>query len=149
MKRTWLVVVCIAGISMMAIRPGYAQTRQPKLATTISTGSSAWQALEFWQKELARTNWDRVVVQMFPDSQLGAEQTITPGVRFGHVEIALLSLDSLLTLSPELRTVEIPGRILPPAGVAGTMVVTYARVARTSVPLSTISVILTWLDVPS
>lgn len=109
MKSRWLVctwVLCIILVSGSHL--GYAQICIPKLATSLSSETTAWQAMTFWQEELARASRNRFVVQMFPESQLGLEQDVLYGVRFGHIEMALLSTDSLIALSPSLAVISLP-----------------------------------------
>ncbi len=109
MKNRWLVALCLACISLMSgMLPGYAQSRNPKLATSVARDTNVWQALMFWQEELARASREQFVVQMFPESQLGDEASVLSGVRFGHIEMALLSVDRLLTLSPMLSALATP-----------------------------------------
>lgn len=106
MIRRLVVWLSVIGLSMLAgVLPGSAQTWSAKLAATVSTDSSAWQALVFWQQELARASQERLTVQMFPEAQLGMAETILSGVRFGHIEMALMPVDHLLKLAPELSAI--------------------------------------------
>jgi TRAP-type C4-dicarboxylate transport system substrate-binding protein len=109
MKSRWLLctwVVCV--ILVFGTCAGYAQVRTPKLATSLSPETTAWQAMTFWQEELARASRNRFMVHMFPEFQLGPEQNVLYGIRFGHIEMALLSVDSLFALSPSLKAISLP-----------------------------------------
>lgn len=109
MKITWLRHLCLLlVIVVFGIVPGYTQTLSPKLATSLTTDTVTWQTLQFWQEELARMSQDQFTVQMFPESQLGSENDVLHGVRFGHIEIALLSVDTLLSLSPSFAAIAMP-----------------------------------------
>jgi TRAP-type C4-dicarboxylate transport system substrate-binding protein len=88
--------------------PAFAQFRVPKLATSVDTSTTVWQALEFWQQELARISRDQFFVRVYPSRQLGTEQDMLQGVRFGHIEMTLLPVDSLSLLSPSLIAVSTP-----------------------------------------
>ncbi len=110
MRRRWFISLCVVCLFLTSgLMPGYAQDRVPKLAASVSQNTSVWQALVFWQEELTTAGREQFVVQVFPDSQLGSEDTVLAGVRFGQIEMALLSVDALLTLSPELGVIAAPG----------------------------------------
>ena len=66
------------------------------------------QALLYFQQELGNIFHDRTDIQFFPDAQLGSTQEILEAVRFGNIEIGVLSADALVPLSPLLAAISMP-----------------------------------------
>ena len=105
----WLLrLILVSCIVLSGLLVADAEVRAPKLGSILSRNHPTWQALEQWQQELADMTHSRLVVNLFPEGQLGTVEDIVYGLRFGHIEMGVLPLDVLIPLSPSLSAVSLP-----------------------------------------
>jgi TRAP-type C4-dicarboxylate transport system substrate-binding protein len=107
MKKYFVVYLTAFAISLLPAY-GHAQGSFLKLGTVLDPTHPTSQALRYFQQEIGNMSDSRINIQIFPDSQLGTAQEILEGIRFGNIEIGVLSSEMLVSLSPPLSAVSMP-----------------------------------------
>jgi tripartite ATP-independent transporter DctP family solute receptor len=107
MKKCFAVCLTAFAISILPAH-GHAQGSFLKLGTVLDPTHPTSQALGYFQQEIGNISDSRINIQIFPDSQLGTAREILEGIRFGNIEIGVLSSDMLVSLSPPLSAVSMP-----------------------------------------
>ncbi len=79
-----------------------------KLATELEPAHPTSQSLLSFQKDIENFTHNQVNIQIFSAAQLGTAQNILDGLQFGSIEIGVLPVDILTSLSPLLATVSMP-----------------------------------------
>ncbi len=88
--------------------PGHADSLYVKLGTILETNHPSSQAMRVLQQKAQATPDNQINIQVFPDSRLGTAHDILQGIRFGSIEMGLLSSEILVPLAPYLTAVSMP-----------------------------------------
>ena len=99
-----LSIFTVISLLLAGTNSAYAQQAFAKLGTTLSDGHPALASLEHLQNSL---NED-LIIQVFPDAQLGSAQQIMEGLQFGDIEMGLLPLESVSHRVPALAMLGLP-----------------------------------------
>ena len=79
-----------------------------KVGTTLPANHPTAQSLYFLQKELQAASNGQLILQVFPDAQLGSAPELLNGVQFGSIEMAVLPSELLAARSPCLQAIFMP-----------------------------------------
>ena len=79
-----------------------------KLASTVLPESSEYQDMASLKSSVEHASQDGIDLQIYPGSQLGEEDVIIEGMRTGTIEMALLPLNSLEEVCPQLGELYTP-----------------------------------------
>lgn len=101
------LVACAIGFATLA--PAHAQVTM-KLGWTTSDSSLDPYAVgaKIFKEEVERATNNQIVVQLYPNRQLGDEKQMLEGLRFGTVDLALVTNSVVAQLEPSFQLFDLP-----------------------------------------
>ncbi|NAO98909.1 TRAP transporter substrate-binding protein [Vreelandella titanicae] len=97
-----------AGLCAVFTGPAVAQNLVLKAGHAASTSNTGHKAFEFLGQELAEKTDGRIVVEIFPSSQLGSERELVESIQLGNVDMTFVSSAVLGSFNPQFFALDIP-----------------------------------------
>lgn len=79
-----------------------------KVGMAVNADHPTYKSFNAFGQEMREIHDNQIHMQIFPDSRLGSAYEILNGLRFGNIEMGVLSSDILTSLSPLLSVVSLP-----------------------------------------
>lgn len=101
METTHTLLASIAMTAGLTLSPAFAQTHSLRLATAAPPNTIWQQQLDQFAADVAEETCGNVRIEIFYNSQLGAEQAVLPQVMRGRIDMGAFSVASLADQLPE------------------------------------------------
>lgn len=108
MKKFYVIGVILLFIVLAISVQGNAEPVFIKVGMVLPASHPTYKSLNYFLQEMGKINDNQIHMQVFPDSHLGSTQEILDGLRFGNIEMGVISSDILASLSPLLSAVSMP-----------------------------------------
>jgi len=108
-KKIGFTLVASAAIALFGTQQAVAQTSL-KLGWTTSDSALDPYAVgaKIFKEEVERASNQKIVVQLYPNRQLGDEKQMLEGLRFGTVDLALVTNSVVAQLEPAFQLFDLP-----------------------------------------
>jgi len=97
-----------ASLCAVFTESAFAQELVLKAGHAASTSNTGHKAFEFLGQELAEKTDGRIVVEIFPSSQLGSERELVESIQLGNVDMTFVSSAVLGNFNPQFFALDIP-----------------------------------------
>jgi len=108
MEKVCFISVVLLVVVLAISAQGNAEPVFIKVGMVLSADHPTYKSLNYFLQEMGKMIDNQINIQVFPDSQLGTAPEIMEGLRFGGIEMGVLSSDMLASLSPLLSVVSMP-----------------------------------------
>ncbi|MBK5957371.1 hypothetical protein CCR97_04000 [Rhodoplanes elegans] len=109
------LLAAVATVSPASVTPAAAQTVMKLANATINDVQHEWQKL--FAAALQKRVGDKVKVEIYPASQLGAIPRMAEGVSLGTIESFITPTSFVTTLDPRFQIFDVPGLFVSPEHV--------------------------------
>lgn len=109
-KKTTLAVVTCAALTLVTASQSALAQSVLKLGWTTSDSALDPYAVgaKIFKEEVERASNKQIVIQLYPNRQLGDEKQMLEGLRFGTVDIALVTNSVVAQLEPSFQLFDLP-----------------------------------------
>ena len=108
MKRTWILMVALLAVVVLAAGPALAQPKVLKISNGVNEQHPSYLAGKKFGEILAAKLPGKYEVQVYANAQLGDDVRATEGVRMGTLEMVTTSASPLTGLVPEFNVFDLP-----------------------------------------
>ncbi len=109
-KRTTLCIIASAAFTLLATPSSALAESVLKLGWTTSDSALDPYAVgaKIFKEEVERASNKQIVIQLYPNRQLGDEKQMLEGLRFGTVDLALVTNSVVAQLEPSFQLFDLP-----------------------------------------
>lgn len=109
-KKTTLAIITGTALTLVAVPQAVLAQSVLKLGWTTSDSALDPYAVgaKIFKEEVERTSNKQIVIQLYPNRQLGDEKQMLEGLRFGTVDLALVTNSVVAQLDPFFQLFDLP-----------------------------------------